>query len=557
MNLKFPVLLAALFSMRILGAEAATVGGTPDCDFQDLQAAIDSALDPANMIGELRIASNAAWTGITVDIEFTDATVGHLLLRGGHTSCASESPAPGARSRIDGSATPVLEPMFRIRGNRSSTGVVQFSNLELRNHKSLYGSGIRIEDGHSVDLTGGMYLANLEAVQGGAIWIGTDGHLDAWGEGNVLTFNSATDSGGAIYCRYGSLSMESATISGNSADYGGGLYMYSCQTLLGATSDSQSEPSPSIRDNSAEFDGGGIYADHRSNLVIQGLSDPLRCDLSGNMAGRNGGGIHVTGQLTNLVMGGVRMTDNRAQGNGGAVSAYAAQVVELGDNWLNSEFYGNHSQGHGAVMHLSGTSASMHHALVSSNRGIGGAISRSTFSAVDGAALGLAHTLVTGNEAEALVSIEGSTARLIHVTTAENLIESVVTRSATQVGQYLHLRHLVVAEDLTDSALLTGDTHTVNAECLIGNNLGPVSPSEGYAVFEDQVVFRNPDVGDFRLAWGSPGLDTCQQLVGSDGTFDLDGHQRNSDIDAIPDIQGKTDLGAYESDYLFVNRFEA
>ena len=118
--------------------------------------------------------------------------------------------------------------------------------------------------------------------------------IDGNSIGTVVTFNNSEDStavlcgltitngfadnGGGIYCNNSSPSLQDVTISGNSASYsGGGIYCEydSSPTIKKVT----------IANNTAEYFAGGIYCSNNSSPIIQDVT------ISGNTAFYDGGGI--------------------------------------------------------------------------------------------------------------------------------------------------------------------------------------------------------------------------------------------------------------------------
>jgi len=184
--------------------------------------------------------------------------------------------------------------------------------------------------------------------------------LNPTSSGSRLTFclikNGLATDGGGVYCQYSSPTFTNCSISGNSADYGGG----------GVYCDNYSSPSftnCSVSGNSADLHGGGVYCDYYysspsfTNCTISGntagydgggmlcfdftsLPTFTSCTISGNWASRNGGGVYCAGsspEFTNCVISG-----NAANGDGGGVYCTASSLT-----FTNCTISGNAANGDG------------------------------------------------------------------------------------------------------------------------------------------------------------------------------------------------------------------
>lgn len=119
--------------------------------------------------------------------------------------------------------------------------------------------------------------------------------------GLTITGGSA-DYGGGIYGCSSDLVITESTISGNTATKnGGGIYLHEAfpgtLEIRGST----------ITDNTAGQDGGGIYATESVTTIANSI-------ISGNTAGGAGGGASGSGSITNSII-----SDNVAGGGGGGL----------------------------------------------------------------------------------------------------------------------------------------------------------------------------------------------------------------------------------------------
>ncbi|MDO5852957.1 MAG: InlB B-repeat-containing protein [Thermoplasmata archaeon] len=142
-------------------------------------------------------------------------------------------------------------------------------------------SGVAVLDlnGHSITFSGDS--GTLLVVEG-TLHITGNGSLIG-GKGTVVYYDSDTTSGycgGTILVDGGSLYLHQATVSGGSADYGGGIYVRNGTLEIsdGAT----------VSNCTAEYSGGGIYVDNSAFTLIDGT-------ISGNSA-TAAGGILIDGR---------------------------------------------------------------------------------------------------------------------------------------------------------------------------------------------------------------------------------------------------------------------
>ena len=131
------------------------------------------------------------------------------------------------------------------------------------------------------------------------------------------------DSGGGIY-NDGTLMIANSTVEGNNASWGGGIYNYGTLILTGST----------VAGNSADYDAGGIYNDENSTVTVTdsavsgntanwgggidnyGTVTFTNSTVSGNTAHECGGGIY-NDEYGTLTLTGSTVAGNSAYGGGG------------------------------------------------------------------------------------------------------------------------------------------------------------------------------------------------------------------------------------------------
>jgi hypothetical protein len=145
--------------------------------------------------------------------------------------------------------------------------------------------------------------------------------------GLTITGGSALD-GSGIYNR-GILSVSSSTITGNSAEAGGGMFNNN-----GAVTITQS----TISNNTASVYGGGLYNDGTNavmNIIESAISD--------NMAGGSGGGMLNNGTATITQS---TISNNTANGDGGGLYNDGNNaVLNIIESTINNNTAGNSSGG--------------------------------------------------------------------------------------------------------------------------------------------------------------------------------------------------------------------
>jgi hypothetical protein len=166
------------------------------------------------------------------------------------------------------------------RGITITAGYLTINNCWVSDNSAIYGGGIANEIG-TLTITGSTIVNNSVSNYGGGIY-NDSGFLTI--TGSTISANVANHSGGGIYNGYSNLLtiITNSTITGNSADYGGGIFNGVDLTITNST----------ITGNSAEYNGGGILNNYTATSTITGST------ISGNSANRSGGGMINDGILT-------------------------------------------------------------------------------------------------------------------------------------------------------------------------------------------------------------------------------------------------------------------
>ena len=245
---------------------------------------------------------------------------------------------------------------------------VNVANLLIDNNSATDGGGIFLGNGSTMvldsvtisnneadllsGLGGGIYnqssnitlsntsIVNCISYRGGGIYAEGDEYEHPHINGNnVLIDNNSAISGGGIYCSYGTIVLDSITVSNNDADllsgWGGGIY-----TDLGGLTLSNS----SIF-NCDAWKGGGIYI--HNTWEYPGQNVELDSTIIEFCNADFGGGLYVLLEDANMTINRSQIHDNDASGEGGGIYV---DWGPAGLDILHSTFYNNQATGDGNAL---------------------------------------------------------------------------------------------------------------------------------------------------------------------------------------------------------------
>lgn len=243
--------------------------------------------------------------------------------------------AGGTTSIIDGNA---MSTIFHISGNAS----LELANAVIRNavstHASGYGGAVYVENGTLT--AGGVTLTGNSATYGGGIYVDTTGSL--WLTSSTLTANHATSEGGGVYAEGPSNFRDDTfggadAMDGNTATYGGGLYVYAAALI----------ENTNFTNNNASSEGGGLYID--APTIINGGTFALNGTGDGEGNSGYGGAIYQS-SYTSTINGTTFSQNGTVEGyepyEGGAIymSDYTMQLI-------NTTFDGNQAGEYGGAIY--------------------------------------------------------------------------------------------------------------------------------------------------------------------------------------------------------------
>lgn len=324
------VLLGTLLGFLLAGLPATaatfTVGSDPDnCDFVSLSAALAAAAAndtpiPSNDL--IKLANDQLYWG-QYDIKDQGVTI-----RGGYADCLPGTPVTGTTKilRHDGSRH------FKIS---SSVGRM-YSRLE---HLRLTYDGaptLWVGRGGSIFQTGDTTLTLQDTtVENGAANFGGGIHLENSAgayprlllEGLTVLRDNQAETGGGISCEpHTDVSLNDLSLLlNNRSKNGGGIYADGCTVNIRSKS-----PWTGIIQNSATEDGGGLYA--KGQTVVYSWPTTISINKA-----KRGGGVFASAEGTRLFFLDGLISDNTAEVDGGGIYAEDLAEVDVYYSTYNSD----------------------------------------------------------------------------------------------------------------------------------------------------------------------------------------------------------------------------
>lgn len=306
---------AAAMVLLCSTAHAAVITvGASDCDYTDLQAAVDAA----SAGDELRLRAQ------TFPVAFVSIQKS-LSIRGGYSACGDSSPGLGLNSTLEGNG---LDGVVAVSGGAGV--IVELQRLSITGGGStLFGGGVSVSSGSTLRLSTVTVEGN-SAEFGGGIFIGPDSVLE---HGGPLTVqNNTADFGGGIFANdravldFTTGGFNAIDIGSNNAvNDGGGVYVADDGQLL-----TDSGRPFSVDMNQAGF-GGGIFAETSAVIDARGVT------VTSNVADSDGGGLYVAGDrkaavATTISFDGDSLIENNlaTRGGGVALGAGPGYIVRVG-----------------------------------------------------------------------------------------------------------------------------------------------------------------------------------------------------------------------------------
>ena len=184
----------------------------------------------------------------------------------------------------------------------------------ITNCKATDGGAVYITGGGTFKMTGGTITGCSATNSGGGVWMNGGSSFTMSGYSKIENCKATSYEGGGVYvtdssnpCTFKML--DNATITGCSAETGGGGVSYGCGTS-GTFEISGNAKILNNRNNNSSYGGGGIYL--YGKLTMNGGT------ISGNEAS-SGAGVYVRHNSSSFTMTGGTISDNKATVSGGGV----------------------------------------------------------------------------------------------------------------------------------------------------------------------------------------------------------------------------------------------
>lgn len=533
------------------------VSATAVCDFPTLAAAVAGGA----AISEIRLVGPEAV--LTSGLFLLNRSV---RIAGGYPACGAPFPTGKTAVRADFTGAPVVF----AQGNVAGALNVELVNLILVDGDNPTGSGggLQVFGQGQVTLRGVEVHDNFANFGGGVHVSGSGGQLDVnllddtrigndSGQGNGANF------GAGVFCNNARMRLGHMQVLNNVASQeGGGIRASNCTILTTNAS------GPTRIEHNRARDGGGIYANNGSSLMLESRSGQ-KVSVSHNEASvgappQRGGGIFIAGADTFLRGDGIWIDHNLARSFGGGLMIQGSSA-ELGRGVAScmvgddrcSSVSGNQVRdaagalaGSAAGIFVAGSgspSLSLAHTRVSANA----ALDLAAMAAGDAAAITLDNVLISDHTSNARLLGTFGNARISadFVTLAGNSFVGAAINNSSAAPLALEMRRSIFVVAAGNSHVQGGGI--ASYQC-INTGSGAALGGDGH----DPGFFDAPG-GVYRLAANSQNLDRCQ-ADGNESPVDLSGLPRNIDHPLTPNNPGTLDRGAYENpERIFASGFES
>ena len=218
-------------------------------------------------------------------------------------------------------------------GGIFNNGTLTLSNGTISgNNATRYGGGIYTDGPFTMN--SGNIQGNTAQEYGGGVFTDTTVTLAG---GTIQQNKAVTQSGGGVYLNYKTVNLKGTNITGNTAgNVGGGLATYAKD---GEASAVISFTKGAFSGNTAKY-GGGIYVGSNTKLTLNGGN------IQNNTATGAGGGIHISAKGTATLTSGA-ISGNTANGGGGIKNEGTCTIngASITGNTANSSGGGIHNNG--------------------------------------------------------------------------------------------------------------------------------------------------------------------------------------------------------------------
>ena len=546
-----------------------TQGGTSHCQYATIQEALNAALANGPDLDYVLVTNTASYSGQALVVG--DQSV---LIDGGYDDCDLTIAGPPAVIVGD-----FAHSVIDIQTGSSGARAITLRHLDLSSGDAFSGGGGVFIFGNSLAppyvLIEDVFIHNNSATYGGGI--ASAFATLAIGKDVTILNNTARRQGGGMFLQGGTVRIQNdrTAVSANHALYAAGF---------------------------ASGQGGGIYATGAPGAPLDisvgawqfQTGDPLTpisgFFVSNNRADDKGGGIYLNGANVDFLAFETTLLGNSAANSGGGVAIYNGGTLQMSRNFpgipaapqcasylqcnvirANSvDAHSNYVAAGGGISVQVGTVRLIQTALLENIADAASAIDTGNINgaAVPPNTLRLQGVLASRNQCRGPTpqrtcsTIDlgaGADARISYSTFADN-IQIPGTYPSSEIYAYGATTTLRLLSSITISGpglptVFQGGGATYQSDCVITNNNGlpPGSTRSQLAV----PGFNNPAAFDYRLRTESLATDYCDNAnTVSDDFSDLTLYARGFDDTRRPNLYGRFDIGAFESDHIFGGGYE-
>ncbi len=575
---------------------AATVTvGPAGCDYTTIQDAIDAELPGFPTV---RIVQGVYDGELLIDMSEHDSDL-EVSLVGGFANCNDAS----SNIRLEGSVSTISgnDSTYGIKliNDELSQSLIQLQGIKITN--GLYKAMITNSGG--LDVRGNIELSLIESeisdsegVYGGGIY--ADEHVYIYIRDSRISNNTAFN-GGGVFCQGCYIRADKGTgiVDNDSTQFGGGIYAENDSTVNIYSGSAYPEITHlGIHGNTANY-GGGIYAIGASvRMAGYSLSnssgtygdDENPVSLSNNSAQSEGGGIYATDE-SSLNLANINVVDNEAGVSGGGIqiseSSHARiwQVLTDQPCWnhdkskcnrfVNNRIAnGSDTNGSGGAIKVDNSSVSIKHTWFEGNdaggEGNGSVISivgADVASKIDNSVF-FNNGYVTGSD-NSIFHILTASISMQHITAVDNIFDNAVFFTFGGPAAHLYqfeLFNSIIHNSNGDDVLQQIQPPDTDIGCVLVHD-DDTLPNNVTNMIEGNPMFVNREGGSLQLTSDSEwAIDKCQHFVPF-GFRDLDiiHNSRFVDLEGFLNVFGESDyadMGAFEypgyDDLIFKNRFD-
>lgn len=560
---------------NMLASVVYLVGNDGACQYSLINDAITAANNNSSNNYEIRVAYNKTYT------ENLLISGPNQTLKGGYADCskANIDELGSSNTTLDASGASLPAIIIRnLSGSLHTNNIYNFDISGGTGSANNPSGGINVQDNNIEAHIENSLIFDNDGIQGGGFYA-EGGSSTIYLKDTLIVLNNGTN-GGGLYCDAVQILMYGDSgVSANNAigtvlnGSGGGVYLTNnCDFNLFSGTTGGFLDFRGIAGNTANRDGGGIYAESGAQVLLMGYlfagefgnnDEPV--NITGNQANvsagnRIGGGIYASGSETNIsafatiinnneTLPGIdssaaalhiyqadfsigklnsacwnQQKCNQISGNkvSGKTSSEAGIVAFTGSNIkIKNTWISGHSATNNVFFYGQGITATIEGNVFTDNGGasIDGNTSLLSFWG-DANGISVANNTFVNNEINTgLLRINNTPAMLVH----GNIFKENNNVDILQVG--------------------SGSSASTQFNCIIAHENQSFS---GSSIFVDDPEFVDEMNEDFHLAPTSPAIDLCGEGVYITQTKDMDDEVRAWDDLITDNINGAYDAGADE-----------